>query len=89
MLSNNKGINIPQADLSIPALTDKDIADLEVGARLGVDWVAMSFVRSRDDLLLARHYLARAGSTAKLMAKIEKPDGGPALRRDPRVRSTA
>jgi pyruvate kinase len=73
VLSNNKGINIPEADLSIPALTDKDVEDLEIGARLDVDWVAMSFVRSRDDLLLARHYLARAGSTAKLMAKIEKP----------------
>ncbi len=73
VLSNNKGINIPGADLSIPALTDKDVADLTYGAELDVDWVAMSFVRSRDDLLLARHYLARAGSQAKLMAKIEKP----------------
>ena len=72
-LSNNKGINIPGADLSIPALTDKDVEDLLYGAELDVDWVAMSFVRSRDDLLLARHYLARAGSRARLMAKIEKP----------------
>ncbi|MBS3933114.1 MAG: pyruvate kinase [Truepera sp.] len=73
VLSNNKGINIPGADLSIPALTDKDAEDLLFSAELDVDWVAMSFVRSRDDLLLARHYLARAGSRAKLMAKIEKP----------------
>lgn len=73
ILSNNKGINIPNADLSIPALTDKDVEDLLYGAELDVDWVAMSFVRSRDDLLLARHYLARAGSRARLMAKIEKP----------------
>ena len=73
VLSNNKGINIPGADLSIPALTDKDVEDLLFGAELDVDWVAMSFVRSRDDLLLARHYLARAGSRARLMAKIEKP----------------
>jgi len=72
-LSNNKGINIPGADLSVPALTDKDVEDLQFGAEVGVDWVAMSFVRSRDDLLLARHYLARSGSQAKLMAKIEKP----------------
>ena len=73
VLSNNKGINIPGAHLSLPALTDKDVEDLKFGAELDVDWVAMSFVRSRDDLLLARHYLARAGSKAKLMAKIEKP----------------
>ena len=46
---------------------------LAYGAELDVDWVAMSFVRSRDDLLLARHYLSRAGPQAKLMAKIEKP----------------
>lgn len=73
VLSNNKGINIPDADLSIPALTDKDVDDLTFGAELDVDWVAISFVRSRDDLLLARHYMARAGSNARLMAKIEKP----------------
>ena len=73
VLSDSKGINIPDADLSIPALTDKDVQDLRLGAEFGVDWLAMSFVRSRDDLLLARHYLSRAGSSAKLMAKVEKP----------------
>lgn len=73
VLKNNKGINVPEAELSVPALSDKDVADMEFGASLGVDWVALSFVRSRDDLLLARHYMARFGSRAKLMAKIEKP----------------
>lgn len=73
VLSNNKGINVPEADLSAPALSDKDIADLGVGAEIGVDWVALSFVRSRDDLILARHHLRMLGSSAKLMAKIEKP----------------
>ncbi len=73
VLKNNKGINVPQAELSVPAMSDKDVEDMAFGAELGVDWVALSFVRSRDDLLLARHYLARYGSRAKLMAKIEKP----------------
>lgn len=73
VLKNNKGINVPEADLTVPALSEKDVQDMEFGAGLGVDWVALSFVRSRDDLLLARHYLARFGSRAKLMAKIEKP----------------
>lgn len=73
ILSNNKGINIPGADLSIPALTEKDIQDLEFGVTLDVDWVAVSFVRNRDDLLMARHHMSSAGSNAKLMAKIEKP----------------
>ncbi len=73
VLKNNKGINVPEADLSVPALSEKDVHDMEFGATLGVDWVALSFVRSRDDLLLARHYLSRFNSQAKLMAKIEKP----------------
>ena len=72
-LSNNKGINIPNTQLQIPALTDKDADDLRLGAELGVDWVALSFVRTRDDIKLARHYLKRFKSGAKLMAKIEKP----------------
>ena len=72
-LSNNKGINIPNADLSIPAITDKDVVDLEYGALLGVDWVAVSFVRNPEDVLLARAHLKRVNSNAKLMAKIEKP----------------
>jgi len=71
ILSDSKGINVPGSDLSIPALSEKDIQDLALGAELGVDWVAVSFVRTRDDLLLARHYLARHGSRARLMAKIE------------------
>lgn len=72
-LSDKKGINVPEAALSVPALSEKDIKDLIFGAQIGVDWVALSFVRSRDDLLLARHYLNEQGSNAKLMAKIEKP----------------
>ncbi len=72
-LSNNKGINVPGADLSIAAVTEKDIEDIAVGAQLDVDWVALSFVRNRDDLLLARKYLKQNKSNAKLMAKIEKP----------------
>ncbi len=73
ILSNNKGINIPTADLSVAAMTKKDIEDLEFGASLGVDWVALSFVRKHEDLLLAKHYLSLHNSDAKLMAKIEKP----------------
>ncbi len=72
-LSNHKGINVPDADLSIAAITAKDRRDLALGAELDVDWVALSFVRSADDLKLARQYLNEHRSTAKLMAKIEKP----------------
>ncbi len=72
-LSNKKGINVPDADLSIAAVTEKDITDIATGAKLDVDWVALSFVRNRDDLLLARQHLQAHQSNAKLMAKIEKP----------------
>lgn len=72
-LSNNKGINIPGCDLDIPALSEKDIDDMRLGAELGVDWVAVSFVRSREDVEHAREQLQKFGSNAKLMSKIEKP----------------
>ena len=64
---------MPDADLSIAAVTEKDIEDIAIGAKLDVDWVALSFVRNEDDLLLAKHYLDLNHSNAKLMAKIEKP----------------
>ena len=73
ILSNNKGINVPSADLSVDALTNKDISDLEFASKLGVDWVALSFVRKAEDLLLARSYMKIYNCEAKLMAKIEKP----------------
>lgn len=72
-LSEKKGINVPEAALSVPALSEKDREDLAFGAELGVDWVALSFVRSREDMLDARAELAKHNSKAKLMAKIEKP----------------
>jgi|SRR5690554_3249357 len=73
VLSNQKGINVPSADLSIAAVTEKDRVDLALGAELDVDWVALSFVRTAADIRLARQYLDDHNSTAKLMAKIEKP----------------
>ena len=73
VLSNNKGINIPGCDLDIPALSEKDIDDMRLGAELGVDWVAISFVRSAEDVQHAREHLKKFSSRAKLMSKIEKP----------------
>jgi len=70
-LSDNKGINLPGVSLSTPALTDKDKADLEFGVGLGVDYVALSFVRSAQDVQQARQL---AGNAIPLIAKIEKPE---------------
>jgi pyruvate kinase len=73
-ISNHKGINLPGVNVSAPALTAKDEIDLRWALEIGVDMVAMSFVRSPDDALLARKIMAEAGRQAPLIAKIEKPE---------------
>ena len=71
-LSNNKGINRQGGGLSAPALTPKDMEDIRVAASLGIDYVAVSFPKSGDDMRLARALLQAAGSSALLVAKIER-----------------
>jgi pyruvate kinase len=74
-LGEHKGINAPGVRLSARALTPKDIDDLKFGVRIGVDMVALSFVRSADDLVQARQILTEAGGAAiPLVAKIERPE---------------
>lgn len=73
-LSSHKGINVPGAALSAPALTPKDVEDLEAGLAADVDWVALSFVRRAADVDLLRGHLARLGRPdVPVCAKIEKP----------------
>lgn len=69
-LSDNKGVNVPDTQLPITALTSKDRQDLMFGLDLGVDWVALSFVQSSSDIDEARKLIA---GRAKLLAKLEKP----------------
>ncbi|AGW90761.1 pyruvate kinase [Cupriavidus necator] len=69
-LSSRKGINVPDAVIPIPALTDKDLADLEFALALGVDWVALSFVQTPGDVAAAKQ---RIGGRAAVIAKLEKP----------------
>ncbi|MDE2039522.1 MAG: pyruvate kinase [Elusimicrobia bacterium] len=73
LLKEHKGINLPGAEIDLPALTAKDVRDLKMGLRLGLDHVALSFVRSPDDILRARRIIKKAGSTMKIIAKIEHP----------------
>ena len=73
-LSNNKGINLQGGGLSAPALTDKDRADLITAAEIGVDYIAISFVRNADDMHEARALLEKANSNASLIAKIERAE---------------
>ena len=69
LVSDHKGINLPGTAVSIPALTPKDIEDLQFGLGLGVDYVALSFVRSADDIRLVKRY----APTTPIIAKLEKP----------------
>ena len=71
-IESNKGINVPGVTLSIPTFTDKDRDDLAFGLAHGVDWVAMSFVRSASDIQLVRDHIAALGANTPIMAKIEK-----------------
>jgi pyruvate kinase len=71
-LSNNKGINKQGGGLSAPALTPKDMEDIHTAAQLQVDYVAVSFPKSGADMRLAKQLLCEAGSTALVVAKIER-----------------
>ncbi len=73
-IPDRSGLTLPGVEPTIPALTRKDLEDLHLGVEVGVDWVAMSFVRTREDLLLLREALERAGGKeVRVMAKIERP----------------
>ena len=72
VLSNNKGINRQGGGLTAPALTAKDMDDIRTAAQIGVDFVAVSFPKSAADMYMARQLLRAAGSSAVLIAKIER-----------------
>lgn len=73
VLTSKKGLNLPGSELSVPALTEKDIVDLKFGLELGVDYVALSFVRSPMDVERLREQMLRFGRTVPVISKIEKP----------------
>jgi pyruvate kinase len=74
ILREHKGLNFPGVRLSVGALTDKDRDDAGFAASAGVDYLALSFVRSSRDLFALRRLLARDGSGLPVIAKIEKPE---------------
>ena len=74
LVKEHKGINLPGTKVSAPSLTAKDREDLEFGLSLGVEYVALSFVRSPGDLTHLRRIIEKHGSPAKIVAKIEKPE---------------
>lgn len=73
-LSNNKGINRQGGGLTAPALTEKDMADIKTAAEIDVDYLAVSFPRSAEDMNLARRLMEEAGGKAALVSKIERAE---------------
>lgn len=78
-VSNNKGVSLPGMDISVPALSEKDIADLRFALKLGVDMIALSFVRSPADVDLVHAIMDEEGRRIPVIAKLEKPEAVDAL----------
>ena len=74
ILKDNKGINLPGVRVSAPAMTEKDCEDMAFGLDLGVDFVALSFVRDPEDVRLARKAATRGDRKIPIIAKLEKPE---------------
>jgi pyruvate kinase len=73
-VSNNKGLSLPGVAVSVPALSEKDAEDLEFALRLGVDFVALSFVRAPEDVKLVQQVMTSVRIHRPVIAKIEKPE---------------
>jgi pyruvate kinase len=74
-LGSRRHINLPGVDVGLPALTNKDEADLRAGVEAGIDFVALSFVRRAGDVNTLREFLDQLGSNARIIAKIEEQTG--------------
>jgi len=78
-VSNNKGVSLPGMNISVPALSEKDKADLRFALKLGVDFIALSFVRSPSDVDLVHEIMDEVGRRVPVIAKLEKPEAVDAL----------
>jgi pyruvate kinase len=78
-VSNNKGINLPGVAVNVPALSEKDEADLRWGIRMGADLIALSFVRNASDVVRAHEIMDEEGKRLPVIAKVEKPQAVDAL----------
>lgn len=73
-LTSNKGFNLPDTQLSVPSLTEKDLIDLEWGLENEVEWIALSFVRRPEDIIELKRRISERGKKTRVIAKIEKPE---------------
>lgn len=74
LLSSHKGVNLPNTKISMPCLTDKDKEDLDFVLSESLDWIALSFVRSANDIIELKNIIETNQEKAKVIAKIEKPE---------------
>jgi pyruvate kinase len=74
LLKQKKGVNLPNTPISQPSVTEKDWADLEFGLKHDVDWIALSFVRTAQEIIDIKKHIESKGSLAKVIAKMEKPE---------------
>ena len=74
-LGSRRHINLPGVDVNLPSLTEKDVRDIRAGLAVGIDFVALSFVRRSDDIIALRALLDSLGSKARIIAKIEDQSG--------------
>lgn len=74
ILKENKGINLPNTKLSLPSLTEKDLADLDFGLKIGIDFVALSFVRTANDIINLKKILKKKKADIPVISKIERPE---------------
>lgn len=73
-LKSRKGVNLPNTKVSLPCLTPKDLADLEVALEEELEWIALSFVRDANDVRELRQIIDERGSFSKIISKVEKPE---------------
>lgn len=80
VLLPKKGVNLPDTIVSLPSLTEKDLKDLDFIIDQSIDWIALSFVRTPDDVKQLKRIIKEKGSKAKVISKIEKPEAIPHIR---------
>lgn len=74
ILTSRKGVNLPNTKISIPSLTEDDLNNLEFALANDVEWIGLSFVRTGEDIIDLKRIINRSGKTARVIAKIEKPE---------------
>ncbi|MCB0853390.1 MAG: pyruvate kinase, partial [Bacteroidetes bacterium] len=74
VINSRKGVNLPQTKISAPTITEKDFKDMDFAIENNVEWVALSFVRTADDIRLLKELIRLKNGTSNVIAKIEKPE---------------